>query len=335
MLATTLQSISVLPPRAAISSPRAMTFPTHPYSPLTSSAPSSSSRGVRMNPHFLEAMYEWPGWATSKARRFYNEEWQRMDGGTADQRPPYPYAEIIKVAMLKSPHRRLTLSQLYADCSSKFPYFASLGTSDSWKNTLRHNLSTQRYFVKLNREVSQPGKGHYWTYDAHIELAGMSPRKRRQIGARQYGCSLPRLGGRYSHNNLSRPRSEPSSPFAETVYRGNQLEALISDRRQSLADRLVPRALPPPLGGSHIFGSGARGHAGVDGIIRLPDPRPNNSFATSETLLSSPPADVEGESTVPPKRSLSDLFLSHPIAGRGMSMPSSLASIPPRSGHPC
>lgn len=37
------------------------------------------------------------------------------------------------------------------------------------KNTLRHNLSTQPYFIKLDRERGQLGKGHYWAYCPDLE----------------------------------------------------------------------------------------------------------------------------------------------------------------------
>lgn len=42
-------------------------------------------------------------------------------------------------------------------------------SSSSSQNTLRHNLSTQPYFIKLEREHGQLGKGHYWAYCPDLE----------------------------------------------------------------------------------------------------------------------------------------------------------------------
>ncbi|PWN48202.1 winged helix DNA-binding domain-containing protein, partial [Violaceomyces palustris] len=81
------------------------------------------------------------------------------------EKPPYAYTDIIKVAILKSPGKKLTLSQIYSEIEKKFPWFASPFAGAGWKNTLRHNLSTQPCFVKLEREYGQVGKGHYWTFD--------------------------------------------------------------------------------------------------------------------------------------------------------------------------
>ncbi|SPO22998.1 related to HCM1 - Forkhead transcription factor [Ustilago trichophora] len=103
-----------------------------------------------------------------RSQHFQNV-WQNLDPGNSETRPPHPYTELIKLCILKQREGKLTLNQLYRDLEEKFPFFAQSAKGKGWKNTLRHNLSTQPYFIKLDREHGQLGKGHYWAYCPDLE----------------------------------------------------------------------------------------------------------------------------------------------------------------------
>ncbi|SPO24706.1 related to HCM1 - Forkhead transcription factor [Ustilago trichophora] len=103
-----------------------------------------------------------------RSQHFQNV-WQSLDPGNSETRPPHPYTELIKLCILKQREGKLTLNQLYHDLEEKFPFFAASAKGKGWKNTLRHNLSTQPYFIKLDREHGQLGKGHYWAYCPDLE----------------------------------------------------------------------------------------------------------------------------------------------------------------------
>ncbi|KAH0538237.1 hypothetical protein FGG08_005156 [Glutinoglossum americanum] len=97
------------------------------------------------------------------------------DGG----KPPYSYAILIGMAILRAPNRRLTLAQIYKWISDTFAYYRTSETG--WQNSIRHNLSLNKAFVKQERPKDDPGKGNYWALEVGMEHQFMKEKPIRKL----------------------------------------------------------------------------------------------------------------------------------------------------------
>ncbi|XP_028352095.1 forkhead box protein N3 isoform X1 [Physeter macrocephalus] len=79
-------------------------------------------------------------------------------------KPPYSFSCLIFMAIEDSPTKRLPVKDIYNWILEHFPYFANAPTG--WKNSVRHNLSLNKCFKKVDKERSQSiGKGSLWCID--------------------------------------------------------------------------------------------------------------------------------------------------------------------------
>ena len=74
-------------------------------------------------------------------------------------KPEYSYVELISMAILSSPERKLILADIYKYISGNFPYH--IRKSSNWKNNVRYNLSLNQCFVKRGRTAH--GGCNYWS----------------------------------------------------------------------------------------------------------------------------------------------------------------------------
>ena len=79
-------------------------------------------------------------------------------------KPPYSYAVLIGMAILRAPDRRLTLAQIYKWISDTFSHYRNKA-EPGWQNSIRHNLSLNKAFYKQERPKDDPGKGNYWAIE--------------------------------------------------------------------------------------------------------------------------------------------------------------------------
>lgn len=96
-------------------------------------------------------------------------------------KPGHSYAQLIGMAILRSPQRRLTLAQIYKWISDSFTFYSAQDAG--WQNSIRHNLSLNKHFIKQERPKDDPGKGNYWAIEPGMEHLFMKEKPSRKPAA--------------------------------------------------------------------------------------------------------------------------------------------------------
>uniref|UniRef100_A0A3B4YF96 Forkhead box K1 n=1 Tax=Seriola lalandi dorsalis TaxID=1841481 RepID=A0A3B4YF96_SERLL len=169
---------------------------------------------------------------------------QSRTGGDSpkdESKPPYSYAQLIVQAISSAPDKQLTLSGIYAHITKHYPYYRT--ADKGWQNSIRHNLSLNRYFLKVARSQDEPGKGSFWRVDSASEskLVEQAFRKRRQRGVACFRTPFGPLSSRSApasptHQGLLSP---PSSGLQTPECLSREGSPIPHDHHEQLANKLA------------------------------------------------------------------------------------------------
>ncbi|XP_024002999.1 forkhead box protein N2 isoform X1 [Salvelinus sp. IW2-2015] len=105
-------------------------------------------------------------------------------------KPPFSFSLLIYMAIEQSPSKRLPVKDIYGWILQHFPYFSSAPTG--WKNSVRHNLSLNKCFRKVERSLGKVnGKGSLWCVDPEYRPNLIQALKKQHFPAAHTFCTPP------------------------------------------------------------------------------------------------------------------------------------------------
>ncbi|XP_068601919.1 forkhead box protein N1 [Brachionichthys hirsutus] len=219
----------------------------------------SSGSGPGPGPADSECFHLYPQQfsdAPSKAVSFRNDDHcsgskyalptQSFQDGTMRSlfpKPIYSYSVLIFMALRNSKTGSLPVSEIYSFMIENFPYFKT--APDGWKNSVRHNLSLNKCFVKVeNRNGNSSRKGCLWSLNpAKVEKMQDELHKWRRkdpIAVRR-SMARPESLDRLLGDRLDRFRTLP--PYSSAALLPGVTPAYSSTSSSGTQDHLQPPRL--------------------------------------------------------------------------------------------
>jgi len=103
------------------------------------------------------------------------------------KKPYLSFAQLIAEALNNAPGKTLVLSDIYKAINAKYSYYKL--ETQGWQNSIRHNLTLNKYFIKGNKASGFLGKdekrGWYWKLSTDVPKALLETKQKYSANKRK------------------------------------------------------------------------------------------------------------------------------------------------------
>ncbi|KAJ2371945.1 hypothetical protein IW150_004358 [Coemansia sp. RSA 2607] len=181
-----------------------------------------------------------------------------QEDGSTDRRnlakPTYSYASLIAQAINATPDKKVTLSGIYSFIMQHYSYYRY--AQNGWQNSIRHNLSLNKAFVRVQRANNEPGKGSYWAIEDSYKAQfsnGVYKRTRRTKKAMELEREMEKQKNKDQSGSDDKKARASSATGAKRASTGRARGSSISASR-----RTASQSLSPSTAGSGSIAGGKR-----------------------------------------------------------------------------
>ncbi|XP_063039926.1 forkhead box protein N3 [Engraulis encrasicolus] len=213
-------------------------------------------------------------------------------------KPPYSFSCLIFMAIEDAPAKRLPVKDIYNWILEHFPYFASAPTG--WKNSVRHNLSLNKCFKKVDKDRSQSmGKGSLWCIDPEYRQNLIQALKKTPYHPYSQVFASPPTSPQ-SYQSMSSPPVWPGSQF----FRKNKgvllqvPQGVIQNAARMVSQSLFPNIRDLPIR-SVLAGCRMRSDSepSCDSPLVSSDPKEDHNYSTGQKGVASSPDHTPREAS--------------------------------------
>uniref|UniRef100_A0ABM5GDL1 Fork-head domain-containing protein n=1 Tax=Pogona vitticeps TaxID=103695 RepID=A0ABM5GDL1_9SAUR len=181
-----------------------------------------------------------PSTALAPRRKRGGEALQARGAGKKYQRhakPPYSFLALIALVIQGSPEKRLKLAEIIREIGRLFSFEERY---EGWKESIRHNLSSNAcFFQELRDPVNPKTKGNFWRVNVDLIPPGALKLQNTPVSRQNGGALVPDLAPFVLEGRPYVPL--PSAPGGAERPRSFMIESLL--QRSPKAE---PQGPPPP-----------------------------------------------------------------------------------------
>ncbi|KAH8999324.1 hypothetical protein EDB92DRAFT_1813098 [Lactarius akahatsu] len=205
-------------------------------------------------------------------------------------KPPFTYAQLCYRA-IKSLGGKATLQDIISWMMENFDWYR-FNVKTGWEKSVRHNLSSNRAFRKIERSAGERGKGFYWAVEADCERM-FEEQEARAATIAASGGKDSKTGGR--KGKTTAVLEPPLKRSVRGEPKGAPLPPPLTSTPLVFKREAAPQPTQGPASGPSIKNETSSHQSLSNGVVNLTSAQP--TLTSPQTVSATPSAEPPSSAT--------------------------------------